>query len=50
MVKKLIVAGVMIPTSSVPGMAQDAQKGATVFDVCKVCHAIGPGRAKQDRP
>ena len=50
MVKKLIVAGVMIATSSVPAMAQDAQSGAAVFDVCKVCHAIGPGAQNKIGP
>ena len=43
MAKKLIVAAALIAVSSVSGMAQDAQKGKTVFNVCLVCHAIGPG-------
>jgi hypothetical protein len=30
--------------------AEDAQKGATVFDVCKVCHAIGPGAQNKIGP
>jgi cytochrome c len=42
MVKKLIVSAVLIAISSVSGAAQDAQKGKMVFNVCLVCHAIGP--------
>jgi cytochrome c len=41
--KKLIVAVVLIAVSSVSGVAQDAQKGKVVFNICLVCHAIGPG-------
>jgi cytochrome c len=41
--EKMIVGAVMIATSSALGMAQNAQKGGKVFDVWKVCHAIGPG-------
>jgi cytochrome c len=41
MMKKLIVAAVLIAAWSVSGVAQDAQKGATVFNICQVCHAIG---------
>jgi cytochrome c len=41
MMRKLIVAAVLIAASSVSGVAQDAQKGATVFKICQVCHAIG---------
>ena len=42
MVKKLIVAGLLIAASSTSGVAQDAEKGKTVFNVCLVCHAVGP--------
>ena len=42
MMKKLIVAAALIVVSSVSGVAQDAQKGKTVFNICLACHAIGP--------
>ena len=50
MAKKFIVAAVLIAVSSVSGMAQDAQKGKTVFNVCLVCHAIGPGAQNKIGP
>jgi cytochrome c len=50
MAKKLIVAAVLIAVSSVSGMAQDAQKGKTLFNVCLVCHAIGPGAQNKIGP
>ena len=48
--KKLIVAAVLIAASCVSGVAQDAQKGATVFNVCLACHAIGPGAQNKIGP
>jgi cytochrome c len=42
MMKKLVVAAALVANSSVAGMAQDAQRGKTVFNVCLACHAIGP--------
>jgi len=50
MVKKLIVAGLLIAASSVSGVAQDAEKGKTVFNVCLVCHAVGPGAQNKIGP
>ena len=50
MLKKLIVAGALIAASSVSGVAQDAEKGKTVFNVCLVCHAIGPGAQNKIGP
>ena len=49
-VKKLIVAGLLIAASSVSGVAQDAEKGKTVFNVCLVCHAVGPGAQNKIGP
>jgi cytochrome c len=43
MMKKLTVAIAMIAASTAASVAQDAQKGATVFNQCLPCHAIGPG-------
>lgn len=37
MAKKLIGAAILIAVSSMPSMAQDAQKGRIVFNVCLVC-------------
>ena len=50
MLKKLILTAVLIAASSVPGVAQDAQKGKTVFNVCLACHAIGPGAQNKIGP
>jgi len=50
MPKKLILAAVLIAASFVPGMAQDAQKGKTVFNVCLACHTIGPGAQNKIGP
>ena len=50
MVKKLIVAGLLIAALSVSGVAQDAEKGKTVFNVCLVCHAVGPGAQNKIGP
>jgi len=50
MAKKLIVATILIAVSSVSGVAQDAQKGKIVFNVCLVCHAIGPGAQNKIGP
>ena len=43
MLNKSILTAVLIAAVSVPAMAQDAQKGKTVFNVCLACHTIGPG-------
>ncbi len=50
MAKKLIGAAILIAVSSMPSMAQDAQKGKTVFNICLVCHAIGPGAQNKIGP
>ena len=50
MLKKLLVAGVLIAGSSVSGLAQDAQKGKAIFNVCLACHAIGPGAQSKIGP
>ncbi len=48
MMKKSIAAALI--ASSVPAFAQDAQKGRIVFNVCLVCHAIGPGAQNKIGP
>ena len=50
MLKKLILTAVLIAALSVPTMAQDAQKGKAVFNVCLACHAIGPGAQNKVGP
>jgi cytochrome c len=49
-VKKLIVAALVIAGSPVSSMGQDEQKGAAVFNVCLACHTIGPGAQNKIGP
>ena len=48
--KTLNVTVALIIASSVSSVAQDAQKGAAVFNVCLACHAIGPGAQNKIGP
>ena len=50
MVKKSLVVAVMMAGSYASTMAQDAQKGAAVFNICLACHAIGPGAQNKIGP
>jgi cytochrome c len=50
MMKKLIVAALVIAGSSASSIAQDVQKGTAVFNVCLACHAIGPGAQNKIGP
>ena len=50
MLNKSILTAVLIAAVSVPAMAQDAQKGKTVFNVCLACHSIGPGAQNKIGP
>ena len=50
MMKRLTVAAALIAASTAAGVAQDAQKGKTVFNVCMACHAIGPGAQNKIGP
>jgi cytochrome c len=50
MLKKLAIVSSLLAASLVPAMAQDAQKGAAVFNVCLACHAIGPGAQNKIGP
>src|SRR6516165_7024344 len=50
MLKKLLLAGALIAGSSVSGLAQDAQKGKALFNVCLACHTIGPGAQSKIGP
>ena len=44
------VAAALIVASTVAGVAQDAQKGKTVFNQCMACHAIGSGAPNKIGP
>ena len=50
MLNKSILTAVLIAAVSVPAMAQDAQKGKTVFNICLACHTIGPGAQNKIGP
>ena len=43
MVRTLNTAAALIAASAAATLAQDVDKGATVFKKCGVCHKIGPG-------
>jgi cytochrome c len=43
MVRTLITAAALIAASAGVALAQDVDKGATVFKKCSICHKIGPG-------
>jgi cytochrome c len=46
----LIIAAALIVVSAGVTLAQDVEKGATVFKKCLPCHAIGPGAANKVGP
>ncbi len=50
MAKTSIIAAALLAVSSVPSIAQDAQKGRLVFNICLVCHAIGFGAQNKIGP
>ena len=43
MVKPLITAATLIVASAGVTLAQDVEKGTTIFKKCALCHKIGPG-------
>jgi cytochrome c len=43
MLKILIAAAAIIVSSAGATLAQDVEKGATLFEQCAACHKIGPG-------
>ena len=43
MLKPLITAATLIVASAGVTLAQDVEKGATIFKKCALCHKIGPG-------
>jgi cytochrome c len=50
MLNKLTLTGILIVVSSISALAQDAQRGKTVFNVCLACHTIGPGAQNKVGP
>jgi cytochrome c len=42
MLRTLVTAALVVASAGV-ALAQDAEKGATVFKKCAICHKIGPG-------
>jgi cytochrome c len=50
MLNKPVLTAVLIAAVCVPAMAQDAQRGKTVFNVCLACHTIGPGAQNKIGP
>lgn len=50
MVKTLITAAALIVASAGVTLAQDVEKGATVFKKCAICHKIGPGATNMVGP
>jgi cytochrome c len=50
MLKRLTVVIAMIATSTAASVAQDAEKGKTVFNQCMICHSIGPGAQNKIGP
>jgi cytochrome c len=49
-VKTLVAAAVLAVSFAGIALGQDAEKGATVFKPCAVCHKIGPGAANSIGP
>ena len=48
--KKFVLALALIAGLPVAAMAQDAEAGKTVFNVCKACHAVGESAKNQVGP
>src|SRR5271169_1942243 len=48
--KKSIAAVALLAASTNSGMSQDAQKGASLFNQCQICHSIGPGAQNKIGP
>jgi cytochrome c len=50
MVRMLTTAAAILVACSGIAVAQDAEKGATVFKKCGICHNIGPGATNKVGP
>jgi cytochrome c len=50
LVKKMIAAAALMAAATGASLAQDVEKGATVFKQCQVCHSIGEGAKNKVGP
>ncbi len=48
--RTLIVATALVVASASAALAQDAEKGKQVFNMCLPCHSIGPGAENKIGP
>jgi cytochrome c len=48
--KTFILAAAIVAAAIQVALAQDAQKGQAVFNVCLACHSIGPGAQNKIGP
>jgi cytochrome c len=48
--RMFIIAAAIIAAATQTALAQDAQKGKTVFAICMACHSIGPGATNKVGP
>ena len=48
--RTFIIAAAVIAAATQTALAQDAQKGKTVFAICMACHSIGPGATNKVGP
>jgi cytochrome c len=50
MAKTFIIATAIVAAATQVALAQDAQKGQVVFNICLACHSIGPGAQNKVGP
>ena len=50
MAKTFIIAAAIVAAAAQTALAQDAQKGQVVFNICLACHSIGPGAQNKVGP
>jgi cytochrome c len=50
MAKTFIIAAAIVAAAAQTALAQDAQKGQVVFNICLACHSIGPGAQNKIGP
>ena len=48
--KKSIAAAALLAASAHAALAQDVQKGMSLFNQCQICHSIGPGAQNKIGP
>jgi cytochrome c2 len=45
-----LAVSILVTACAVPAYAQDAEKGAQVFNRCRACHAVGAGARNKAGP